>query len=367
MDVKYLQRIPKKIKFYLVFFCLAMVVACGWGDDINIEQVDYENESAVGVTFSTEMDVEEIRIFVGEESQTSVIGVIVSQKDKHSFSPVIPFTPGQTYTLRKKNTEVLALFTIPERERREDAELLAIYPKLDTVPENLLKMYFEFAQPMQEVKNAIDFIVVTNETDNLETQPFLRLESELWNKERTLLTLWLDPGRIKTDLIPNRERGLPLTAGNYYSVSIDSSWKSIEGMPLKQKYIKKFYVGIRDDLKPKLEKWRLPLLQGDSLQSLNIEFGEPMDAFLSLETIQFYDMNNRRVRGRFTLLENQSRLRFVPDSAWRGRKIELRVQSRLEDLAGNNLERRFDNPISDGKFRKADTAKIHSRIFKLVE
>ena len=186
---------PKEIKFYLVFFCLTLILACGRGDEVHIEQVDFENERAVGVTFTTEMDVEKVRVFVGEESQTSVIGVIVSVKGKHSFTPVVPFTPGQTYTLRKMDTVVMASFTIPERMPTEAVELLAVYPRLDTVPENLLKMYFKFAQPMQEVGNALDFITVTNETDREETQPFLRLESELWNKERTLLTLWLDPGR----------------------------------------------------------------------------------------------------------------------------------------------------------------------------
>ena len=35
---------------------------------------------------------------------------------------------------------------------------------------------------------------------------FLELENELWNPEHTQLTLWLDPGRIKRDLIPNQRK-----------------------------------------------------------------------------------------------------------------------------------------------------------------
>ena len=41
---------------------------------------------------------------------------------------------------------------------------------------------------------------------------FLDLQPELWNAEGTVLTLWLDPGRIKRDLIPNKELGIPLKA-----------------------------------------------------------------------------------------------------------------------------------------------------------
>lgn len=345
MDVKFFHNIPKEIKFYLVFFCLILVISCGMWDKVYIDQVDYENEKAVSVTFSTEMDVENIRVFIGEESQTSVIGVIVSLKEKHNFTPVVPFTPGQTYSIRKKNTEVLATFTIPELERSEAVELIAMYPRLDTVPANLLKMYFEFAQPMQEVGNALDFIRVTNETDSVDTQPFLRLESELWNKERTLLTLWLDPGRIKTDLIPNREKGLPLTSGKTYRITIDSNWKSREGIPLEKKYTKIIVVGPRDDAKPDINSWKVMLKNAVVGKKLHIDFGEPMDAFLSKETMRVYDANAAEVMGEFKLESNGSSLVFIPLKGFETGNYEISIQSKLEDLAGNNLNHLFDTDL----------------------
>lgn len=356
MDVKHFHSTVKEIKFCLIFFCLTLIVSCGMGDKVHIEQVDYEYERAVSVTFTSEMDVERIRVFVGEESQTSVIGVIVSLKEAHNFTPVVPFTPGQTYTLRKKNTEVLATFTIPERVGTEAVELLAIHPKLDTVPENLLKMYFEFAQPMQEVGNALDFITVTNETDSLETQPFLRLESELWNRERTLLTLWLDPGRIKTNLIPNREKGLPLTVGKRYVVAVDSSWNSREGIPLEKKYIKIIAVGPRDDVKPDINSWKVKLQDAAVGKKLHIDFGEPMDAFLSKETIRVYDANAAEVKGEFKLKNNGSSLVFTPLKDFVTGNYEISIQSRLEDLAGNNLNHLFDTNLKKDSNRKTPKA-----------
>ncbi|MFH6603905.1 hypothetical protein ACEZ3G_10490 [Maribacter algicola] len=328
----------------MIFFCSILLAGCH-EESVTIEQVDYESERPVGITFSTNMDIEKLRVFVGEESQTSVIGVIVGDKGKHHFAPVVPFTEGLTYTFRKNNTEVMASFTIPKRENTGGAELIAIHPKVDTVPENLLKMYFEFAQPMQEVQNALDFISVVNETDGIEIKPFLRLESELWNKERTVLTLWLDPGRIKTDLIPNKEKGLPLTAGKRYTMAIDSSWKSIQGTPLLKKYTKKFYVGPRDDTMPKTKEWQLCMQIEDSVKILLMDFGEPMDAFLAKETIRVYNTGDRQIQGKFNLLENESVLRFVPDEEWSTPKIEVRIESRLEDLAGNNLNRLFDTEV----------------------
>ncbi|WP_281540276.1 hypothetical protein [Maribacter aestuarii] len=346
MDVKHNYSIRKEIKVYLVFFCSIVAASCGQADKVTIEQVDYENERAIGVTFTTKIDVEKIRFFVGEESQTSVIGVIVGSEDKYTFTPAIAFTPGQTYTIRKKDTQVLASFKIPARTNRKVAELLAIYPKGDTVPENLLKMYFEFAQPMQEIGNALDFISVTNETDGTEIKPFLRLESELWNKERTVLTLWLDPGRIKTDLIPNRERGLPLIAGHSYVITIDSVWKSRDGASLDKKYTKTFYVGPRDDKQPKIKEWQLHIDDTDSIQKLSVDFGEPLDAFLAKETIGIYDPTGTVIKGEFNLEKNGSNLVFTPIEKWLSGTYELVIQSRLEDLAGNNLNRLFDTDLN---------------------
>ncbi len=364
MDVKHSHNINKEIKFYLVFFCLTLLVGCG-RDTVTIEHVDYGNEKPIGVTFSTNMDVEKIRLFVGEESQTSVIGVIVGAKGKHQFAPVVPFTEGQTYTLRKNNTEVLASFTIPKKEKKDTALLLAIHPKVDTVPENLLKMYLEFAQPMQEVHNALDFITVINETDSMEIEPFLRLESELWNKERTVLTLWLDPGRIKTDLIPNREKGLPLVQGKEYTMTIDKNWKSIEGVPLEKGHTKNFFIGPRDNEKPNVSNWKLQMKEGDPGPSIQINFGEPMDAFLATETILVYDLNDKRINGQFGLDENASVLHFVPEDVWTSSQIELRIESRLEDLAGNNLNRLFDTPISKSEPNASDGLDAHTLVFNI--
>ncbi len=358
MDVNHIHNSPKEIKFYLVFFCLVLILACRLGDTIRIEQIDYEDKKAVGVTFSTPMDVENIRVFLGEASQTSVIGVIVSENDKHQFTPVIPFTPGQTYTLRKMDTIVLATFSIPKGAIKEKAEILAIYPSLDTVPENLLKMYFEFAQPMQEVGNALDFITVTNETDGSVTQPFLRLESELWNKERTLLTLWLDPGRIKTDLIPNKQSGLPLTEGKRYTVSINDRWRSQRGVPLAKKYTKTFYVGPRDDKQPKVDEWQLQIQHKDTLRILTVDFGEPMDAFLAKETIKVHDSKGMEIKGTFYLEQHGKVLKFTPDNNWKSINYKLLVQSKLEDLAGNNLNHLFDTDLKKAPDQKVAKAMI---------
>lgn len=366
MDVANTHHTIKKIKYALVFFYALLAIGCVPEDTVTIEQVDYEAQRAVGVSFRTALDVEDVRVFVGEESRTSVIGVIVSDQDLHSFTPVVPFTPGQTYTLRQRDTLVLARFSIPEREDLKPAEVIGIYPQVDTVPENLLKVHLEFAQPMQRLGNALDHIRVTNLTDGEEVQPFLRLESELWNAEGTLLTLWLDPGRIKTDLIPNREQGLPIRRGKTYRVSLDPRWKSEEGAPLKEAYSRQWTVGPRDDKRPELREWSWKVRQEAGLRPVEIDFGESMDAFLARETLRFFD-DAGWVRGTYTLEEAQQKLRFLPARTWQGGEITVRVAARLEDLAGNNLQRLFDRPVGNGEEGVRDTTEVHTIRIQLAD
>lgn len=366
MDVSFKRQRIKKIKYALVFFCGLLLCGCAREPRVAIQQLEYEDDRAVGVTFTTAMDVEDLRVFVGHESEISVIGLIVSEGNRHRFTPVVPFTPGQTYSLRERDTVVLASFAIPEPDDLSAAQLLAIYPQVDTVPQNLLKVYLEFAQPMQRLGNALDHITVTDQTDGVTVQPFLRLESELWNAEGTLLTLWLDPGRIKTDLIPNREQGLPLTAGHTYRLDIDPQWKSERGAALGRPYTQTWAVGQRDDRQPEFKQWLLQVVGAAGGEPLEIDFGEPMDAFLARETLQVQD-GLGRVQGTYELRAQQSLLRFLPERPWQGGEIKLQIESRLEDLAGNNLQGPFDRPMVGETAKTRDTTRVYTLRLRLKE
>ena len=55
---------------------------------------------------------------------------------------------------------------------------------------------------MEEGRSTRYVVLVKEGVDTLKGT-FLDLQPELWNDDATELTLWLDPGRIKLDLIPN--------------------------------------------------------------------------------------------------------------------------------------------------------------------
>ncbi len=200
---------------------------------------------------------------------------------------------------------------------------------------------------MQHVGNALDFITVYNTTEEKEESIFLALETELWNRQHDRLTLWLDPGRIKTDLIPNRERGLPIKKGNAYTITVDKKWKTATGKELTETYQKQWRVTAPDTLKPDVEKWKVDAPSSNSVTAMSIHFNEPLDHVLAQESIGINGSNGKPMPGAWDLNKWGTTLHFTPLSSWKKGKYEIVVNSKLEDLAGNNLNRLFDENLGN--------------------
>ena len=335
----------EKIKSALVFFGLMSVLALGCRQGVGATEVfvDYKGDTAVSAHFAAQEDAASLAVFVSGESETPVLGRFTAEGDSLHFRPVIPFTAGQAYEVRKDGA-VLGRFEIVHIAAKDAPKILDIYPGNDTVPENLLKIYLSFSEPMQEVGRALDFVKVKDDEDT-EVDIFLDLENELWNRGQTRLTLWLDPGRIKTDLIPNRDLGLPLRVGKSYTITVADNWKNASGQPLGRSYTKRLFVTDRDQHSPEVSAWALRPPRKGSLEPLEIDFKEVLDAVLALEAFRVVDMENSTVQGVFKLEEGERRLFFFPETVWAGGAYNLEVDSDLEDLAGNNLDRLFDTDL----------------------
>lgn len=350
MDVnKYYKNIKKigqnKIRTSLVFFCLLVTLTCTKTSENKELSVEYSDGEAIYIIFKSKGDTEAYKVFLRGNTTTAVLGSFTKEGEHTIFKPIIPFTKGLSYELRH-NHKTLTEFTIKEIEENvEKARILAIYPSRDTVPENLLKIYMIFSKPMQEVHAALDYIEVYNITKDEPTDIFLPLQNELWNQEHTELTLWLDPGRIKRDLIPNREKGQPLEQGNSYRISIDEQWQDAKGNYLEKAGKKEFYVSERDSKKPNVKNWKLQIPKKETVGTLVISFAEDMDAMLLQETLVIRSADNKQVAGNFKLARKEQELIFQPDLSWKAGDYQLVIDSKLEDLAGNNLNHLFDKDL----------------------
>ena len=221
---------------------------------------------------------------------------------------------------------------------------LSIYPSQDTLPENILKMYFHFSEPMVEGQS-LGHIYLQNKNGDTLSGIFLELLPELWNDEGTLLTLWFDPGRIKRDLIPNQQMGNPLQDGEAYTLHVSGKWKSKDGLELSESYSKKFVASKRDEIIPDINGWSLITPQSGTVSPLLIAFNDLLDFSLIQSTIQILDENKKVLAGEIQLMKEEAAIIFAPASAWKKGNYVLQVEPRLEDLAGNNLSRPFDRDL----------------------
>jgi len=290
-------------------------------------------------------------------SDHRMIGEYVIHDDKVVFKPVIAFTRGLTYDVFVRD-QLIGEIRIPVDHSIAPPEVVAIYPALDTVPENLLKFYISFSKPMQE-GNVLQHIHLIKDSRDTMTSVFLDLE--LWNNERTMLTLWLNPGRIKRDLQPNKLLGAPLEKGSHYQLAISKYWQDAEGILLKQNVTRKFFTGPRDSISPDEDLWTIEVPNPGTKEQLKINFNEPLDHVLAENTILITDANNNEVKGKLSINDDGTILHFLPDIEWKRSIYNLQIESRLEDLAGNNLDRLFDNDLTHKRFPEKD----HKRQFEI--
>ena len=353
---------------FFILVCWALHLRCQPTEDHTSVTVLSKNGKAVAVairgsfvndkSISTQLKVQLIK--PGE--RLPVLGDFRKEGDEVIFEPVVPLTKGLKYEVLLNDT-LLSEIEIPVGDS-ESPELISIYPSQDTVPENLLKMYLEFSEPMVEGSSLSHLTLIRDDRDTI-PGTFLDLQPELWNAEGNVLTLWLDPGRIKRGLIPNEKLGLPLKAGERYTLHLNKLWKSKNGMPLTKNYSKTFAVGERADEFPNLATWKVVNPSFDQKDVLEIKFPQALDYFLVRECITVRKSNGDVIGGKMEIGDEERVARFVPNQPWTKGVFALYVESRLEDLSGNNLNNPFDRDIE--KKNPGTNPKIFIKEFEILQ
>ena len=213
------------------------------------------------------------------------------------------------------------------------------------MPENLLKIYLHFDQPMREGVSGKFVKLIKSQRDTIEGA-FLDLQPELWNPGRTVLTLWLDPGRIKRDLQPNKRLGAPMQPGTHYQIVISKEWTDARGKKLAKACEKAFVTTHKDSLSPQPARWTLVSPAPATKQPLRINFKEPLDHGLLQEVLSIQDSHGRQVSGKWKIADSEMQCSFTPNADWEAGGYKIRIEPRLEDLAGNNLVRPFDRDVT---------------------
>jgi hypothetical protein len=361
----------KKVRLHFLWgliFSFLLITCTGVKKENKPITIQWSGEKAEGITISKELfkDVTEdsvsklTKIRLANKS-TDILGAFTLSKEAISFKPLIAFTPGLKYEIIFSNS-VISQFEIPAINTTEATELLSVYPTADTLPENALKLYITFSKPMQEGKALANITLTKNESDTI-SSPFLDLAQELWNKERTILTLWFDPGRIKRDLQPNKKSGTPLQQNNSYKIIINKDWRDENGLSLKSTYEKNFIVGARDSISPNPENWTIDQIKAATKDPLTVHLHEPLDYVLLKNVLRVMDDKGNGITGTIEIAKKETILIFTPTEAWKSGNYKLEIESILEDLAGNNLNRLFDRDLS--KTGGNEKKKIYTKKFRV--
>jgi hypothetical protein len=282
-------------------------------------------------------------VFAGDGDVPALLGEYSVQTGTLRFCPKYPLSPGVRARAVFKAagaSPIETRFEIPRERTEPSTSVVQVYPTSAVIPENQLKFYVEFSAPMSQGE-AWRHIRLLDESGNAVDLPFLEIEQEMWDAAGKRLTVLFDPGRIKRGVLPLEDVGPALVAGKQYTFVVDAEWRDARGARLVRTFRKAFRAGAADREPVDPRRWTISDVKQGTKEPAVIDLCEPLDYALAQRLI-WIEGSGGAVSGEVALDAGEQRWRFVPNGPWRAETYTLRVDTTLEDLAGNRVGRPFD-------------------------
>ena len=286
-------------------------------------------------------------------------------EDGVRFIPHFPFARGVSYRAsfdprrlgRAEFSEVLTLeFSLTAEQNGLAPEVKRVFPSSDCLPENLLRFYVCFSNPMRRGRVETEISLLGPDGEPAPGVLY-RTPVELWGRSMQRLTILLDPGRLKRGVGPNRELGPPLKVGQDYMLVIGSGIVDLSGRPLRETFYKRFRVteAVREHIA--LEQWKMVTPETKTRQPLVLNFPRPLDWVLLSQMITIVSADGQLLGGRIVVDQCETRWSFIPSFPWARGHYHIRVESSLEDICGNSVIAAFDRPLRPGNDLAYEAAK----------
>lgn len=295
----------------------------------------------------------------------AVAGAYEVTRDAVRFTPRFPFDPGRQYEVRFDPARldvaqasagpagpIVEVVSVPKNEVSPSTVVSAIYPSSDRLPENQLRFYVTFSAPMG-LESPLRFIHLVDDKGREVKDPFLPVEAEFWNADRTRYTVFVDPGRVKRGVLPHEQLGPSLVRGRACTMVIDPAWRDAQGLPLKEGARREFRVGPPDAHPLDTGTWRITAPAAGTRDPLVVTFPEPLDYGLLQRALGVTTKDGSVVSGGVTIDRHETRWSFTPQDPWTPGEYRLVVLTILEDLAGNRIGRAFEVDRFDRVDRRA--------------
>ena len=255
------------------------------------------------------------------------------------FTAQFPLTPGVSY--RASVGGVVREFAVPAEDPTPVARILEVFPSADELPENLLKFYLHFSEPMAIGEAAKHVHLLGPDGDEVQLLG-RELAEELWDPEGRRLTLFFDPARVKRGLVANEEHGRALLAGKRYELRVDAAWRDSHGRPMVEGFSKKFRALPADYVQPDATKWVVGAPAAGTREALRLKFSEALDHGLLERVLVVYGAGGVEQAGAVEIGKGETEWRWVPDQEWRPGSYRIVAEALLEDMAGNSVARLFE-------------------------
>lgn len=307
------------------------------------------------------VDRERTNVFSANEvaALPPLLGTYVIEGEGLHFRPRYPPVPGLVLMARfdgaawdaamespSATSSVSARFVVPTVDEGPRTRVLRALPAGE-VPANLLRMYVEFSGPMgaRQVLPHVQLLDARGEPVPL---AFVEVPGGLWDPERTRLTLFIHPGRIKRGVGPHQVLGPVLVEGERYRLHVAAAARDAAGLPLVESFEVPLVVGPEDHASPDPFSWRLELPRMPE-DALTVVLNEPADRALLARLPRVEDAAERAIEGRMEVDEDGLRFKFLPKAPWRSGDYRLVVPPSLEDPAGNRVDRLFEEKPEQGE------------------
>jgi hypothetical protein len=300
---------------------------------------------------SPEQWADVLRVSVAE-GQPSMLGDYEVRGQTLRFTPAFPLDPGRQYRVVFSSGETRASATVgfPAPVKNPTTTVAHVFPSSATVPENQLRLYVHFSAPMGRA-GGLDHITLLDDRGQAVVDPFLPLDAEFWNDDRTRYTVFFDPGRQKRGILPNQQMGRSLEPGRRYTLVVSREWRDGEGMPLAEDHRREFRVGPADERPLDTSAWHIDSPAAGTRDPLVVRFREPLDHGLLLRALGV-TADGSFLQGEVTVADGETRWSFLPREPWKARVYQLTALAMLEDLAGNRIGRAFEVD----RFERSDTS-----------
>ena len=298
-----------------------------------------------------------LRVSVAKD-QPPMVGSWSVVDSRLRFTPMFPLDAGRQYQVAftpPNGAAIVSAVGLAGRDATPATTVSEVYPTAGVVPENQLRLYIHFSAPMG-LKGGLPYIHLLDERGEAVKDPFLPLDTEFWNDDRTRYTVFFDPGRQKRGIAPIAAMGRSLTAGKTYTLVVDAEWLDGNGLELKAPFRRTFKVGPAD-LKPlDPNSWTIHPPAAGSRDPLTVMFPEALDHGLLLRAMGVAAAGSA-VPGDVVVGARELQWSFTPRAAWKPGGYDIVAFAMLEDLAGNRIGRPFEVDQFDRSDRAAEPEK----------